>query len=184
MSELWIDVKIPYEPGKQLAHAYNRAMESTTAEWVLFLDQDLFCCNPNWYAMCLNAIQQLEGQKVGWISCKTNRIVCKAQLHKLSTDPDDIDFHIRIARDLYKEHGNKIVEVRSRFSGFFILTNKTAWKSIGGFRHQNKGLSKVDGDYSDRLRKAGFKHYIMPGLYYYHLYKKKWGTVWKKEDWK
>jgi len=41
-NNLWIDTCIVYEPGKKLAEAYNRKMESTIAQWVLFIDQDLF----------------------------------------------------------------------------------------------------------------------------------------------
>lgn len=169
---MWIDTKIVFEPGKKLAFAYNRAMENTQAEWVLFLDQDLFICNPHWYAMCLHAIEQV-GHNAGWITAKCNRIGCGAQRYRSPKDPNDILYHIGIAKQLYKTHGNKVVLVPSgQLSGFFILTSKAAWKAAGGFKDRGKGLSKVDRNYCARIRKAGYKTYVMPGLYFYHLYKK------------
>ena len=177
MSELWIDVKIPYEPNDKLAYAYNRAMESTSAEWVLFLDHDLFICNPHWYKMCIGAIKQLKGKKVGWITAKCNRIGCPAQ--RLSkkwpnpSDADDILQHINIAKQLYKEKGQWITKTNAILSGFFILTNKTAWQSVGGFRHMNKAIFGIDSEYCGCLIKQGFGLYVMEGLYFYHLYKQK-----------
>ena len=173
LTNLWIDVKIPYEPGNKLAEAYNRAMESTTAEWVLLLDHDLFICNPHWYEMCLNAIKQLEGQKVGWITAKCNRVACWRQKHQTSTDNNDIEHHIAIAKSLYKEKGNELIQTDADFSGFFILTNKTAWKICGGFLDVGKGLLGIDNDYRRRLSEAGFNLYVMNSLYFYHLYKQK-----------
>lgn len=127
MSKLWIDTKIVYEPGKLLAYAYNRAMQTTSAEWVLFLDQDLFMCNPHWYEMCLSAIDQVGG-KTGWITCVTNRIGGNHQRIVPPVDTDHIPDHIAFARALYYRHGHTIERIPGALSGFFILTNKTAWR--------------------------------------------------------
>jgi len=179
---MWIDTKIAYEPGRQLAYAYNRAMENTQAEWVLFIDQDLFLVSKHWYKLCLNAIEKV-GHNAGWITARCNRIVCRHQLYTPPKDSDDIKDHIEVAEELYKKYGDKIIEVRkTKFSGFFILTSKSAWKTVGGFRDQGKGLSKVDNDYCIRLQQAKFKLYVLPGLYCYHLGKGKWNTVWKGWD--
>lgn len=176
---MWIDTKIVYEPGKQLAEAYNRAMRNTSAEWVLFLDHDLFLCNPHWYEMSLNAVKQV-GKNAGWITCKCNRIGNKCQLYQPQQDSNDILYHIEVAKKVYRKCGNEVVEVqKGNFSGFFILTSKTVWKKVGGFRHQGKGLSKVDIDYCKRVQAAGYKLYIMPGLYMYHLYKRLKGRIYK-----
>ena len=53
----WIDVRIPYEPGAKLAFAYNRAMQTSTSEWVALLDHDLFICNPHWYDMMMEGFK-------------------------------------------------------------------------------------------------------------------------------
>ena len=173
MNDLWVDVKIPFEPNNGLAMAYNRAIESTTAEWVLFLDHDLFICNPLWYEMCLDAIRQLKDKKVGWITAKCNRIACKAQKHVIEFDNNELGYHIAVATELYLDKGNEITQTDADFSGFFILTNKTAWRTAGGFKDVGKGLLGIDNDYRKRLAGAGFGLYVMEGLYFYHLYKKK-----------
>jgi len=178
MKDLWIDTKVAFEPGRKLAFAYNRAMENTTAEWVLFIDQDLFICNPKWYKMSLSAIEQVGGN-AGWITAKCNRIGSGAQRFVPPKDPNDVLYHIEIAKQLYKTHGNEVKLVTGKLSGFFILTSKKAWKDAGGFRDRGKGLSKVDRDYCVRIRKAGYKTYVMPGLYFFHLYKKGKQTIYK-----
>jgi GT2 family glycosyltransferase len=172
MEEPYIHVSIPYFKGN-LAKAYNTIIEKTDAEWFLFLDHDVFLGTNNlWYSMCIDAIKQLEKEKVGWITCKTNRIGCRRQLHN-EEPSDDILKHILIAKKLYKKYGNQVSQIgKTKLSGFFILTNKTAWKAVGGFRHMGKGMSKIDNDYSVRLRQAGFGLYILEGLYIYHMWKK------------
>ena len=184
-NNLWIDTCIVYEPGKKLAEAYNRKMESTIAQWVLFIDQDLFFCCPRWYDMCLNAIRKV-GNEAGWITAKCNRIGNKFQHFPPPEDNDDIIYHIEIAKQLYKEHGNTLVEVtKSNFSGFFILTPKSVWSRVGGFKNQGSGLGGIDLDYCKRIKTIGCKLYVMPGLYFYHLYKTKWGKngVWNLKNW-
>ena len=184
---LWIDVCIPYEPGKKLAFAYNRAMKNSKSEWVLIIDHDLFFVNPHWYDMCLNAIERV-GNKAGLITAKCNRIGPTTQLYKPQKDTDNIKDHIKIAREVYFKYGNRISFVKqtpgSYLSGFFMLTSKTAWKKVGGFRDMGKGLSKIDADYSKRLKEVGYGLYVIEGLYFYHLYKYKWKTVWDKNKWK
>ena len=173
MDNLWIDVKIPYEPGNKLAYAYNRAMENTQAEWVLFLDHDLFICNPHWYKMCLNAIRQLENKKIGWITAKCNRISGIPQKVAINNDNNDVINHINIAKELYRLYGNKITETNHDLSGFFILTNKTAWQAVGGFKHMDKTIFGIDNEYRRCLAEKEFGLYVMEGLYLYHLYKQK-----------
>ena len=77
-----------------------------------------------------------------------------------------------LAKQLYKERGNEIVEVKKgNFSGFFILTSKSIWSRVGGFKDQGSGLGGIDLDYCKRIKTIGCKLYVMPGLYFYHLYK-------------
>lgn len=182
-----ITVCTPFEPGRKLAYAYNRAMEHAKTEWVLLLDWDLFNCNPYWYDMCQYAIKEL-GHKTGWITCVTNRIGAPQQRADGAPKTHDIVDHVAYARDLFKEHSkvdaNGVLEkttlkrIPGALSGFFILTNKTAWRACGGFDENRKRLMGVDNKYSRALGKAGFAHYYMPGLYFYHIYGFK-RTIWK-----
>jgi len=175
---LWIDTKIVYEPNGRLSLAYNRAMQNTTAEWVLFLDQDIFLTNPHWYIMCLNAIRQV-GKEAGWITARCNRIASSVQLYKPRKDNNDILNHVGIAKRLYEKFGSSLKQVTyGKLSGFFLLTSKEAWKKVGGFNEGIKGMGGVDRDYCKRLLDLGYKLYVMEGLYLYHLYR-----VMRKENW-
>jgi len=167
---MWIDVKIPYEPRKRLADAYNRSMENTTAEWVLLLDQDVFVsCNPLWYLICLDAVKALANTKAGLVLCMTSGSRQKSLQRVSLTDTDQIEDHIDIARKVYKEHGNKIERFPSTIiTGFFMLVRRTAWQQIK-FNQVVKGrVGGIDVDFSSRLVEAGYNIYILPGLYVYH----------------
>ena len=136
--------------------------------------------------MCLNAIKQV-GSEAGWITARCNRIGNKFQHYPPPEDNDNILYHIEIAKQLYKERGNEIVEVKKgNFSGFFILTSKSIWSRVGGFKDQGSGLGGIDLDYCKRIKTIGCKLYVMPGLYFYHLYKTKRcaGKAWDPALWK
>jgi len=177
-----ITVCIPFEPNKKLAVAYNRAMRQAKTNWVLLLDWDLFMCNPYWYAMCQNAIEQV-GTKTGWITCVTNRIGAPQQREFDAPKGNDVADHILYAKQLFKHHSRidgdgklirtQVARIPGALSGFFILTNKRAWKKCGGFDETRKRLLGVDNRYSRALSRAGYAHYYMPGLYYYHIYGQK-----------
>ena len=183
-----ITVCTPYEPGRKLAFAYNRAMRQAKTEWVLLLDWDLFSCNPYWYDMCLNAVDQAKGKKIGWITCVTNRIGAPQQKAKDAPKGDDILEHIYYGKQRFKKHSivdndghlvsTELVRIPGALSGFFILTNKTAWKKSGGFDENKKRLLGVDNRYSRALSLAGYQLFSMPGLYYYHVYGRK-REIWK-----
>jgi len=168
-----IQVQIPYDLNGQLACAYNRAMERATTEWVLFIDHDLFLVNKHWYTMCCSAVQQLKGEPVGWISAVTNRIGNPAQKAKDAPKSNNLEDHFSFARKLYEEYGSKVERCKGAMSGFWILTNKTAWRKSGGFDENRKRLLGVDNKYSQALNRAGYRHYRMPGLYVYHIWRQK-----------
>jgi GT2 family glycosyltransferase len=167
-----IEVQIPYDTEGKLARAYNRAMARATSEWVLFIDHDLFICNKHWYQMCLSAIEQI-GDKTGWITAVTNRIGNPQQRSAGAPMTHNIEDHCLHARRQYAIHGSKVERCKGAMSGFWILTNKTAWKQCGGFDENRQRLLGVDNLYSRALSIYGYKHYRMPGLYVYHIYHQK-----------
>lgn len=167
-----IQVQIVYDLNGHLAAAYNRGMERATTEWVLFIDHDLFICNKHWYRMCVSAINTL-GHRTGWISAVTNRIGNPAQRAENAPMSHDITEHCKFARELYERYGKRLEPCRGAMSGFWILTNKTAWRKCGGFDENRKRLMGVDNKYSQALSLAGYQHYRMPGLYVYHIYQQK-----------
>jgi GT2 family glycosyltransferase len=169
--------------------AYNEAMDSSTAEWVLLLDWDLFNCNPYWYDMCVSAIQQC-GDRAGWITCVTNRIGSNSQKAKFFMPEDDpppmghnLSEHMLYGRRLHRKYNAlddtgqlvkaKVQRFKGALSGFFILTSKTAWKAAGGFDEKRKRLMGVDNIYSRDICRAGYQLWGMPGLYFYHIYREK-----------
>lgn len=173
-SEPFIDVRIPYEPGKYLGSAYNRAME-TVKDWALFIDHDVLVrCNPKWYEICQDAIRE-TGHSAGFITCVTNRIspLTTNQFHPIHPDTDDIITHLKTAKELWDKVGLGLREIpptTKPFSGFFLLTHKKAWEDVGGFI---EGFLGVDNDYSVKIESAGYKRYVIGGLYVYHTYRKK-----------
>ena len=190
-----IDVRIPWEPGKRLGFAINRAMD-TVRDWVLILDHDVFLSlNPNWYEICQNAIEKV-GHGAGWITCTTTNIGNPSQKAAFNIDPNDfpympnfgttdIDMHFKLAQDIYRANKGKVVDItelskKRKLSGFFILTHKTAYEKV----KKNYGLPDDkflgwDNYYADRLMNCGYKLYIMKDLYVWHGYRR----LWKNPSW-
>lgn len=166
-----IQVMIPYDLEPKLGKAYNRAMERATTEWVLFMDQDLFIPNKHWYHMMCEAIEKAP-PKTGWISAVTNRIGNPDQRAVGAPMSHNIVDHCNFAKIQYQMYGSKIERCRGAMSGFWILTNKTAWGFCGGFNEDRKMLG-VDNDYSRSLAMNGYSYFKMPGLYVYHFYREK-----------
>lgn len=171
---LYIDVIVPYEPGGRLGYAYNRAMQ-TVEDWVLFLDQDLLLLNPMWYMMCLQAIRQY-GNDCGWFTCWTNRLARDEQRRDDAPQSNDIEEHREFSRKLWTEYGNQVTDITimpppNAASGFFMLTNKVVWQTVGGFK---EGFLSVDNDYHYKMLRHKYKVLRMDGLYIYHHYSRDW----------
>jgi GT2 family glycosyltransferase len=185
-----ITVIVPYKPGKRLADARNAAVEGAPTEWVLLLDWDLFACTPFWFDMCQYAIEQI-GDRTGWISAVTNRIGARQQRAVDCPTSHNMIDHIAYAKDLFRktstldERGilksTLIEQVPGALSGFFILTNKTAWKKCGGFPLERPFIRQGgDNRYSLALSSVGYKHFRLSGLYYYHIHHAK-DKIWKPQ---
>ena len=163
---------VVFDPHKNIGRAYNAFMERLNVnEWGLLIDDDIWLrTQPKWYAIC-EAVIKANEKEAGLITCVTNRIGCRQQRVKDSPRGDDLIKHIEFANKLYSKYGNKVIEVNSSLSGMFMLTSKRAWELSGGFR---SGFLGVDNNYCGRVRKAGFKTLVIPGLYVYHGYKREW----------
>jgi len=166
-----LTVITPYLPKKNLGHAYNVAMESSDG-WVIFHDDDVFLrTQPKWYDICIAAIEQV-GHDAGFITCVTNRIACPQQRCVDAPKGNDLIKHIEYAEQRYHKWGNAVVEIpRVKPSGFFFITNTTVWNNAGKFP---PGFLGVDNRYANQVKKAGYKVYMMEGLYVYHMYRREW----------
>ena len=163
------DIRIPFAPNGQLGRCYNRIMEESKNEWVLFIDDDVFLrTNPHWYHITSQCLDRYH-KKIGILTCYTNNIVNKAQ--RLDNAPDNkqpIEKHIDFAKKIFdKNQYNCTVIDKESMSGFFLLTSKTAWEKAGGFL--GEGMFKEDNIYHKRIKEAGYNCYRMDGLYLLHL---------------
>jgi len=173
-----IQIIVPWGANGNLGGAYNRLMQSVD-DWVCFLDHDILQLNPNWYHMCLKAIDSV-GHTAGWITGVTNAIACPNQYCPDAPKSNDILEHMRYAKQRYRQFNDNLffmdpATMGLPFSGFMILTHKKAWQASGGF---TDGFLGVDNIYFNNITKKGYKAYVMPGLYMYHVYgqKRAWDT--------
>jgi len=159
-----IDVRIPFEPGGKLGEDYNRIMNESKHDWVLFLDHDLFLLNPHWYLMCQKAISSNPG--AGMFSCWTNNLGKTMQRDETAPQTDSLIDHINHAKKIFQKFGYGCTEI-DKASGMFLLISKVAWERVLGF--PGLGLFKEDWDFSRRLKNYKFKIFRIDGLYVYHL---------------
>jgi len=165
---MWIDVNIPYDEKGRLALAYNRALEQGSSEWVLFLDHDVFLCNPFWYEMCLEAVRAINfDSKVAFITCKCGGEHHARTMRKNGVPTDKLEMYITESETHYHQYGNMLQRVHEPAAGFFMLLNRKIAKQIG-FVQQKESINNIDQDFGDRLLSAGYHIYLMPGLYIYH----------------
>jgi GT2 family glycosyltransferase len=166
-----INVCIPFDPGANLGGEYNRIMEESKREWVLFLDHDVLILNPHWYLLCQEAIR--KHPDAGLFTAFGSAGGSKFQ--RIGGTPargQSILVHRGLAKKIFQKHGFSLTENnpsdrKALISGFFMLTSKTAWKKAGGFG--NMGLFAQDHLYHRRIAAAGLKCYRIDGIYCYHL---------------
>jgi GT2 family glycosyltransferase len=171
---MYIDVRIPWEPGKQLGAACNR-MFKTVEDWGLILDWDILLLNIDWYDLCIEAIKKVE-HDAGLISCLTNRIACPSQKYiSPESNLDDIGAQMALSKTIQKNNSGKILDVTNlphKLSGMFFLTRRKVWDEVGGVP-DNKFLG-MDNYYHDRVKAAGYHIYVMQDLYIFHNYRRQW----------
>jgi GT2 family glycosyltransferase len=162
-----INTSIPYDPEANLGQEYNRLMEESSREWVLFLDHDVLILNPHWYHLCQEAIRRHpEG---GIFTVFTGNQGSGIQRLKWSPDRRmPVMEHRKAALRLWQKKGYSVTDISDDpISGFFLLTSKAAWEKAGGF--SPNGLFGIDRDYQRRIVSAGFRVYRIDGIYALHL---------------
>lgn len=177
---MYIDVRIPWEPGRRLGKACNRMFE-TVEDWGLILDWDVMLLDIGWYDKCLQAIEQV-GEKAGLISCVTNRIGCplqKANIPRAEANSDDLRIQGPVAQfhsGFYGFGGRPaIIDVTDsshKLSGMFFLTRRKVWDEVGGVPDDK--FIGMDNYYHDRVKEAGYRIYVMQNLYVFHNYQRQW----------
>lgn len=164
-----IDVKIPYDENNQLAAAYNLALQESYTDWVLFLDHDVFFCNPLWYEMCLETIRLLyEDPKAVCVGCMSGGDRHKGWMNKNGEPNDSIEHHIKQSKKYYQKYGNILKRSDEHIPGYFMLLKREIAKELGFTQHRDKNINNIDRDFGLRVLNAGYHIYIMQGLYIYH----------------
>lgn len=159
-----LDARIPYTTDANLGAWYNRALQESSAEWVLFLDHDVFLANPHWHHVLLKVIGRHP--RAGLITCWANRIGRKDQRHREAPQDDDIRAHRAFARRLWEKNGTKTTRIRS-CSGMLMCVRRKAWAHVGGCKD---GFFDVDSDLSRKIAASPYQLLRADGLYVYHLY--------------
>lgn len=158
---------IPYSTDKNLGAEYNRCMEMIGEDdWAVLLDHDMMFLTLDWYNHIRYAIESLPN--AGLITVTTNRLGNRDQVYnRVISDNHDIRFHRQIAKKLKAHSHNRYIDATNRhlIGGVVMITSKRAWLKAGKFPD---GLISIDNLYHQRIREAGFKVYIMQGLYVYH----------------
>ncbi len=181
MKQPKIDVRIPFEPQGKLGVDYNRIMNESVHDWVLFVDHDvLLATNLHWYHICQQAI--INYSDAALFTCYTNNIGCKYQRHEKAPKNQDIIQHREFAKylwDTYKYNCQKIKEKGKLLSGFLFLVSKKYWEIVGGFAA--KGMYKEDNYYHKKLNNHKLPVYLIQGLYCYHL-RDRSGNSWIEDE--
>jgi GT2 family glycosyltransferase len=178
MQEPKIDIRIPYEPGGQLGVDYNRIMSESKQDWVLLIDHDIIVSlHPHWYYVCQQVI--LKYPDAGLFTCYASDIACSLQ-KCLDSPPNTAPVHIHreFAKKLWKKNKYECELIKpspALISGFFLLVNRKAWETVGGFL--GKGMYREDNYFHKELNKHNIKVYLIKGLYCYHYRDR------SKEEW-
>lgn len=172
---MYLDVRIPWEPGKKLGLAYNRMM-TTVEDWCLILDWDVTLLNKDWYDICLKSISKCEG--AGLLSCLTNKIWCKHQkVNDVQSDNiiEHVEFSNKIQKQnkgMYEDVTNSSFESDDYLSGMFFLTRRKIWDEVGGAPPDM--FLGLDNWYHEQVKRLGYKVYVIKELYVYHRYLRQW----------
>lgn len=165
---MYLDVRIPFDEKNRLARAYNRALADGVSEWVLFLDHDVFLCNPFWYEMCLKAIDVLKDKpQAACIGCWAGGERHQRTMEQYGPPNSSIEDHINESKRRYHAYGNILERVYEHIPGNFMLLKRDIAQKIG-FKQNRQGINNIDVDFGNRLMEAGYHIYHMKGLYIYH----------------
>ncbi len=118
--------------------------------------------------MCLRAIKKVKNDpQAAMITCYAGGERLERHMRKNGEPSDNIADHIIIAEHLFKKHKYKLEEVEEPVAGFFMLLNRKIAREIRFFQ-KAPSINNVDKIFCERLLKAGYHIYRMPGLYVYH----------------
>jgi hypothetical protein len=171
LQDKMIFYSIPYDPGRNIAQAYNCFMRVLPDErdFGCFVDGDA-CFTISKFGHQLEGIVAAHPQgRLFYATC--NRVGCHWQRVEGAPAGNDIAIHRTFGQVLADKHGHEVREVqgRSPASGFLILVRKDLWQAVGEF--QGQGMLGVDWAFFTTVAKRGEPIYQMMGVYLYHWYR-------------
>jgi hypothetical protein len=163
----------PGRSDKNIGKAINTIIRGLPDDdWICLRDIDtLPMYHEKIYQQCEEIASAGEFDLVG---CMTNRLGLHYQLvGGKKSDDSDIANHRKIAKDLYKEHGNNVMVMNQTIGGLFMLFSKRTWEKVGGFP---EGGIQINGHFFDyHFCKQVMKHRlrigIAKGIYVFHYYR-------------
>lgn len=153
----------PFDEGKDLGAAYNRAMQLLPDDaWAIMQDHDAMPTTPHWFRQFREAIDFLPD--AGAIVAMTNRIAAPWQQCG-DTVSNDIAVHRRYGARRADVRTLLDVSGTNGWGGVMFAVSKAAWRAAGGFA---SGLGCVDHSLHFALRRIGRKAWMHEGIYIYH----------------
>lgn len=158
-----ITVLTPWREDANLGLAYNESMErAPPGSWVSFKDHDAMFTTGQWGYQVKEAIACMPtaGAFVGM----TNRIAAPWQRCG-DEKSNDLAYHRAFGAQRKKVRTLLDITDTKGWGGVFFVLSRDAWERVGGFAH---GLGCVDHSIHFRLRDAGYRIWLIEGLYLYH----------------
>lgn len=158
-----ITFAIPHAFDKDLATAYNNAVEACTTPYLAICDRDILFTSP-YYADRIAQTIQKNGE--AFYTCKTNRAACKWQLSTVTHwGNDDMRDHDKVTEILWRQRGTEVTDhTKSQlWSGFFMVIPVNKWKPLP----PKSGILGVDNE----IHRMADRVLLMEGIYAYHWYR-------------
>ena len=146
---------------------YNMSLLENDDDWGVIQDGDTMFLTFDWGHHIAEVINKIPN--AGIITCKTNRIRQKQQIH--NEPSPNILVHRIIAKDLDKQFRGGFRNINKHISGFFMAIKKQTWKELGGFPEKKGVLLTIDNAFSKKVLRSDKGIYLMRGLYKFHYYR-------------
>jgi len=157
----------PFDLNKNIGKAYNEYLSTLNAQdddWIVMQDGDILYLTADWGKRIYDALA-LDGDKFGLVSCYTNRLRAKHQLHKNEFSYDlNVRNHYEISLNY---QGEGIQEIKQYVAGFFMAFQYKTWKRIKFVENS----VAFDSLFSMRVKELGLKIGLIRSLYVFHGYR-------------
>lgn len=153
----------PFAADMNYGRACNEAMSLLPDDaWGCILDHDAMLTTREWYRQLQEAIRFKPD--AGAFAAVTNRIAAPWQ-QVGDRNNHDIVHHRRCGSERLQVRTLLDITDTKGFGGVLICLSKIAWREVGGFVD---GMLCVDHQMHFALKRAGYRNYLIEGLYLYH----------------